>query len=154
MGPGDVLTVAGADLKVSSPGNVSTSVVTTDATQTLTNKTFPVLANSTSTSTSVTFTSSDYGKIFFWSPAGTATATLPANGATAGSWFDVILLTNQTVTISAATADTLITVNDTQADSVAFSTVSLKIGSWVRFISNGSFWVAINVGTNTMTVAT
>lgn len=35
---GDVLTLAGADLKVTSPGNVSTSVLTTDATQTLTNK--------------------------------------------------------------------------------------------------------------------
>lgn len=36
---GDVVTLAGADLKVSSPGNVSTSVITTDGTQTLTNKT-------------------------------------------------------------------------------------------------------------------
>jgi len=35
---GDVVTLAGADLKVSSPGNVTTSVATVDATQTLSNK--------------------------------------------------------------------------------------------------------------------
>jgi hypothetical protein len=64
------------------------------------------------------------------------------------------LLTNQTITISAATADTLITFNDTAADSVAFSTTSNKIGAWVRFISNGSVWIAVNFSNNTMTVAT
>lgn len=36
---GDVVTVAGADLKVTTPGNASTSVLTTDGTQTVTNKT-------------------------------------------------------------------------------------------------------------------
>lgn len=35
----DVLTLAGADLKVTTPGNVATSVLTTDGTQTVTNKT-------------------------------------------------------------------------------------------------------------------
>lgn len=116
--------------------------------------TWPILGNAASTSTSVTFDSTYYGKQFFWSPAGTATATLPANGATAGSWFEVYLLTNQTITISSATADTLITVNDTAADSVAFSTTNLKTGSCVRFISNGTVWIAVNVGSTTMTVAT
>lgn len=108
----------------------------------------------TSTSTSVTFTSAHYGLEFLWSPSGTATATLPANGAAAGSWFIVTVLTDQTTTISAATADTLITVNDATADSVAFSTAGQKIGSSVKFISNGSVWIAINLGSTTMTVAT
>jgi hypothetical protein len=116
--------------------------------------TIPVCGNSSSVSNTVTFTSAQYGQIFFWSPSGTATATLPANGAAAGVWFDVYLLTNQTVTISAATADTLIVDGDSQADSVAFSTVSHKIGSAVRFVSNGSFWIAINLNTTTMTIAT
>lgn len=111
-------------------------------------------ATTTSTSTSLTFTSAHYGLTVFWSPGGTATATLPANGAAAGTWFDVILCTSQTVTISAATVDTLITVNDATADSVAFSTANLKLGSNVRFISNGSYWIAINLGSTTMTVAT
>jgi len=35
---GDVLTLAGADLKVTTPGNASTSVLTTDGTQTVTDK--------------------------------------------------------------------------------------------------------------------
>jgi len=94
-----------------------------------------------------------YGKTLFWSPSGSGTFTLPANGATAGSFIDVILLTDQTITMSAATADTLITVNDLTADSVAFSTAGQKIGSAVRFISNGTYWVAINKSSNTMTVA-
>lgn len=113
-----------------------------------------VRSTNTSTSTSLTITSAQYGSTLFWSPAGTATATLPANGAASGAWFDLILLTNQTVTISAATADTLITLNDTAADSVAFSTASVKIGAMVRFISNGSFWVAVNLSNHTMTIAT
>jgi hypothetical protein len=113
-----------------------------------------VMPTVTSTATTITFDSTYYGKVFLWSPSGTATATLPANGAAAGSWFEVWLLTNQTITITAATLDTLITVNDTAADSVAFSTTSLKIGSVVKFISTGSVWAAVNVGTNTMTIAT
>lgn len=116
--------------------------------------TIPVMAVTTTTSTSLTFTSAHYGTAVLWSPGGTATATLPANGATAGSWFDVYLLTNQTVTISAATADTLITFNDTQADSVAFSTTNAKTGGVIRFISNGTVWFAVNLSNNTMTVAT
>jgi hypothetical protein len=116
--------------------------------------TYYTKGTTTSTSNSVTFTSAHYGLEFLWSPTGTATATLPANGAAAGSWFIVTVLTDQTTTISAATADTLITVNDTTADSVAFSTAGQKIGSHVKFISNGSVWIAINLGSTTMTVAT
>ena len=114
--------------------------------------TIQVLATNTSTSTSLTITSAQYGSTLFWSPGGTATATLPANGAAAGSWFDVIVLTDQTTTISAATADTLIIDGDTQADSVSFSTASHKIGSSIRFISNGSVWIGINLGSTTMTI--
>jgi hypothetical protein len=110
--------------------------------------------SSASTATSVTFDSTYYGKTFLWSPSGTAAGTLPANGAAAGSWFEVLILTDNTVTISAATADTLIVDGDTQADSVAFSTASHKIGSAVMFVSNGSFWIAINLGSTTMTIAT
>lgn len=116
--------------------------------------TYYTKGTTTSTSNSVTFTSAHYGLEFLWSPTGIATATLPANGAAAGSWFIVTVLTDQTTTISAATADTLITVNDTTADSVAFSTAGQKIGSSVKFISNGSVWIAINLGSTTMTVAT
>ena len=116
--------------------------------------TAPVIGNLASTSTSITFDNTYYGKRFYWSPTGTATATLPANGATAGSWFEVYLLTNQTITISAATADTLITFNDTTADSVAFSSANSKVGGLLRFESNGTVWIAVNLSNNTMTVGT
>jgi hypothetical protein len=108
----------------------------------------------TSTSTNLTLDATYYGKTLLWSPATTAAATLPANGAAAGSTIEIILLTDVSSTISAATADTLITDGDLQADSVAFSTTSHKIGSRVIFISNGTYWVACNGGSTTMTVNT
>lgn len=51
---GDVVTLAGADLKVTTAGNVSTSVVNADATQTLTNKTLTSPAINTPTITTPT----------------------------------------------------------------------------------------------------
>lgn len=51
---GDVVTLDGAQLKVTSPGNVSTSVLTTDGTQTITNKTITATSYST-TSQTLTF---------------------------------------------------------------------------------------------------
>jgi hypothetical protein len=109
----------------------------------------------TSTSTSLTITRDYYGKTLLYSPTGAGTITLPANGsAPAGTCFDIIVLTDQTVTVAAATADTLITDGDLQADSVAFSTASHKIASHLRVMSNGSYWIADNVGGTTMTPAT
>jgi len=155
------VTLAGTDSTTMTFPTTSATIARTDAANTFTGvQTFssiPVITGRTTianTTTPLTYTSAYYGAIHFWSPAGTATATLPANGAPAGSWFDMMLLTNQTVTISAATADTLITFNDTAADSVAFSTASNKIGGCIRFISNGSVWCAFNMSNNTMTVAT
>lgn len=100
-------------------------------------------------------TSADYGKTIFVNRAGACAITLPANAATAGSWIDVIVDgTDSTIpTISAATVDTLITFNDVAADSVTFGS-GHRIGAYVRFISNGTKWVAINMGNHTMTIAT
>ena len=56
-------------------------------------------------------------------------------------------------TISAATVDTLITFHDVAADSVTFGS-GHRIGAHVRFISNGTKWIAINMGNHTMTIAT
>lgn len=106
------------------------------------------------TSNTPTITSAYYGKTILWSPTGSGSFTLPANGATAGSWFEVVLLTNQTITISSATAGTLITNGSTIANSVEFSTASHKIGASVMFISNGTYWIAINKSDCTMTVNT
>lgn len=100
-------------------------------------------------------TSADYGKIIFFNNAGAVAVTLPANGAPAGSWFDCINIGADSCipTYSAATVDTLITVNDQQADSVTYATGN-RIGSHIRFISTGTYWVAVNVGSTTMAVTT
>jgi len=115
----------------------------------------PKLVTTTSTSTSLTLTSTNYGTTIYWSPTGVATGTLPANGAAAGSWIRIKVLTNQNTTISAATADTLITTGDTTADSVAFTTANQKIGAEYFFESNGTVWIASNHSTGcTMTINT
>lgn len=49
-----VLTIGGGDLKITSPGNVSTSALTTDATQTLTNKRITLRYGSTTSSATPT----------------------------------------------------------------------------------------------------
>lgn len=107
------------------------------------------------TATTLTVTSAYYGKIIFVNTNDTVAVTLPANGAAAGSWFDMIIVGSDACapTVSAATADTLITVNDAAADSVTFGT-GHRIGAHVRFISNGTKWIAVNVGSTTMTVNT
>ncbi len=70
---GDVVTVAGADLKVTTAGNVSTSVLTTDATQTLTNKTLtsPTLTTPSAFTTGGTITLAENTSIAL-DPAGSA----------------------------------------------------------------------------------
>lgn len=70
---GDVVTLAGADLKVSSPGNVANSVVTTDGTQTLTNKTLtsPTLTTPSAFTTGGTITLAENTTIAL-DPAGSA----------------------------------------------------------------------------------
>jgi len=84
----------------------------------------------------------------------TATITLPANGAAAGSKIDVMLGANSTdstaVTIAAATVDTLVGPNDQDLDSVTWGS-SHRIGAWAKFISDGSFWHVLNLGGTTMT---
>ena len=100
-------------------------------------------------------TSADYGKTIFVGYAGAVLITLPTDGATAGSWIDVIVDgDNATVpTIKVEGTDSLITFADDAADSVTFGT-GHRIGAYVRLISNGAKWVAINMGNHTMTIAT
>jgi hypothetical protein len=107
------------------------------------------------TATTVAVTSAHYGKTLLINTNAAVAITLPANGAAAGSWLDVIVIGSDDCvpTIAAATADTLITANDAAADSVTFGT-GHRIGAACRFISTGSFWVAINIGSTTMTVTT
>jgi hypothetical protein len=90
-------------------------------------------------------TSADYGKTICFDYAGAVAVTLPANGAPAGSYIDMIVDgANTTIlTVSAASANTLITFNDATATSLAYSTTAHRIGGMLRFISNGTYWVGI-----------
>jgi hypothetical protein len=107
------------------------------------------------TATTLQITSAHYGKALLINTNAAVAVTLPANGAAAGSWFDLIVIGSDDCapTVAAATADTLITANDAAADSITYAT-GHRIGAACRFISTGSFWVAINVGSTTMSVTT
>ncbi len=103
-----------------------------------------------------TFVAADLGKIWFASYAGASTFTLPAIGSAGrGKWIIVGQTVGQDLTVNAAAADTIITINDLDADGVAFTTSSEKIGALVLFMSyGGTKWFAVNLSTSTMTVTT
>lgn len=82
------------------------------------------------------------------------TLTLPDPAAETGLWYLIVNQANYDLTVAAPTADTLITFNDTAADSVAFSTTNEKTGGMLFVYSNGTAWVANKLGGNTLTVNT
>lgn len=98
-------------------------------------------------------TSTDYGKVILCSYEGAVAITLPANGAPPGAQIHFINIgsNNCAPTVSAATAETLITVNNQGADSVTYGT-GHRIGSHLMCISTGTYWVAVNLGSTTLTV--
>lgn len=83
--------------------------------------------------------------------------TLPAI-ADGPFWFMFINGADQDMTVTAETADTMITFNDLAADSVAFSTASEQIGGAFMVICDGTSLFAIPMGAGghvqTLTVAT
>lgn len=103
-----------------------------------------------------TCTSEDYGKVIFLSYGGAVAVTLPANGAPPGATLEFIVIGTDDCapTVSAAVVNTLITVNNkTTADSVTYAT-GHRIGAYLLCISTGTYWVAVNMGSTTMTVNT
>ena len=89
--------------------------------------------------------------------AGAVNFTLPA--LKRGLSFEFFNEAGQNMTITAATADTMVTFNDLAADSIAFSTASELIGAKVKVRANddASKWlVEVNLGaeTQTPTIAT
>lgn len=99
-------------------------------------------------------TSADYGKTIMVTTNAAVAITLPANGAAAGSWIEVMTGAGATdscaPTIAAATTDTLVGPNDPDLKSVTWGT-GHRIGAQARFISDGSFWHVRNLGGTTMT---
>jgi hypothetical protein len=88
--------------------------------------------------------------------AGTVNFTLPAPAAAlAGVFYEFLGIADQAILVATATADTLVALNDTAADSVAQSTATKLIGSHMRFVCDGTAWAGYGdaVG-GTFTVAT
>ena len=83
---------------------------------------------------------------------GAVVVTLP-DGAPTGAGFDYVGVADQDITFATETADTLITLDDAAADSLAFSTASNKIGARARFDYDGTAWHATDLK-GTATVAT
>jgi len=63
--------------------------------------------------------------------------TLPAIN-TGPWWFEFFNGADQSMTVTSGTADTIVTFNDLQADSVAFSTASEKIGGHIIAFTDGT----------------
>lgn len=71
---------------------------------------------------------------------GAVNFTLPAT-AKLGLRYRFFVVADQTVTITAGTADTMIVYNDAAADSIALSTASNKIGGGFEVIGDGTGWM-------------
>jgi len=162
---------------IATTGNIQTNgTLTVDGTSTLTGNTavtgtlgvtgastlsgaatIPVLATKTITCAAGTtvLDSTYYGKVTLVSGAAAETVTLPENGATAGTQMLFIIIgADATAPVFAcATADTLITPNDAAADSVTFAS-GQRIGACLQFVSTGTYWVVVNVGSTTMSITT
>lgn len=101
-----------------------------------------------------TIVAADSGKIFHTAGATAAVNfTLPAIAT--GPWFFTILVgADFGVTVTAATADTIITFNDVAADSVAFSQASEIIGGSFEVICDGtSLYVLPRLASEAQTIA-
>lgn len=80
--------------------------------------------------------------------------TLPATAKKDLAYYFYVVA-DQDFTVTAGTADTMIVFNDAAADSVAFSTVSEKIGGSLAVIGDGAKWKVFDLSSgNTITVAT
>jgi hypothetical protein len=101
-----------------------------------------------------TVLAADSGTIFTTRGATAAvTFTLPTT-ATTGLTYFFFNVVDLDMTVASGTADTVVTKNDAAADSVAFSTTSLKIGGALMVVGDGTGWLAFALSTNTATVAT
>ncbi len=111
------------------------------------------LANEINATDAISVTSAYFGKTVFLTHADAVAVSITPTAA-AGN-FVVFVLTgddNLAAVFDVDGADdNLIAPNNATADSVTFGS-GHRIGATVMFLSNGTSWVAINVGSTTMTV--
>lgn len=106
------------------------------------------------TATTYSIVAADIGTIFTNRGAGGNIAyTLPVTSTIAAGWHcRVFAVAAGTVTVSSATADTMVVFNDATADSIAFSTSSEIIGGAAEFVWDGTGWLTfVNLGAETQT---
>lgn len=76
--------------------------------------------------------------------AGAVTFTLPAPTAVpAGTWYEFLGHAAQNIIVAAPTADTLVTLNDAAADSIAMQTAGQIIGALLKVRNDGTQWFAV-----------
>jgi hypothetical protein len=144
----------GSGVDVGADGTVSASAaIKTDTSMTCATLLGKALTAYVDTDLSTCLGEGEYGKLILYSPDNTGAVYLHDTPAAAGTIMYLLLLTDQTITISTQTgADDLITNGNTTADSVSFDTSSHKVGSMVMITSDGSNWIVVNLGDTTMTV--
>lgn len=105
-----------------------------------------------------TLTSADVGKIVCnVGASGAVTVTLPTPAScNGGDQITVLSCVDQNLVVASGTADTIITLNDIAADSVALQTSSEKAGGGFLFTCVGTKWhcCPMTEETQTVTVAT
>lgn len=103
-----------------------------------------------------TVLATESGTVFTTSGAsGAVVFTLPTAAAGLCYWF--FNGADQNMTVTSSPADKFMLFNDIAADSIAFSTVSEKVGGGVMCVSDGTNWfgfVALGSETQTPTIAT
>ena len=92
-----------------------------------------------------TVTANECGVIFTnRGAAGTVIFTLPATAGIATGWHCYIyVVADQTVTITAPTADTLVVFNDQGADTLSWATAGQKVGSGAHVVWDGTGWLVM-----------
>ncbi len=115
-------------------------------TPTVTPQIVPVTANRV-------LTADDSGKMFVASGTGAVSFTLPAAPAL-NVEFTFYNAVNQDMTLTCTTPDILVVLNDIAADTVAISTLNLKVGGSFRVIGNGTKWLVIPTVWGGQTVTT
>ena len=109
--------------------------------------------------TDYTVVDQDNGTLFTTlGAAGAVNFTLPAHASNQGQRYGFYSAADQNLTVTSATAATIICFNDLAADSVAFSTSSEKIGGMFEVIGlDNNKWIVLprlGADTQTITVAT
>jgi hypothetical protein len=101
---------------------------------------------------SATLTRSDSGNVITtYGATAAVTITLPTP-VFKGWWCLIVNAVDQNLTVTAGTADTLITHNNAGADSVDFDQTNNKIGQAVLVISDGNAYHALQVTAGTFGV--